>query len=254
MASDDSGANEPERNEVDDVQVVELTDDEHDDLIAERAPAGRRVSWSWAVAAGIVALVVLIGVTVGAGIATRQEATAATVNGHDITASQLQDLVDAYRKNPEIAPQFLANGQVPTDRTARLLQQLVIDRVIRDELARRHALPTAQQIAQTRASIVAQNDPKLIKGFSKGFLDAYAERSANIDAIAGSVGSDPDGSKFNALLEQLLRKAHIHVDPRYGVYAPNVATGVVIVPPAAPRVKVERNNVTTTTAADATGG
>lgn len=247
MAPTDESVDAADPNTGDDVQVVELSDDENDDLIAEEAPAGHRVNWSWALTAGVIVAVVLIAVTIGAGLATRKEATAATVNGQDITVDQLQDIVDAYRGNGQIAPQFLTNGRVPSDRTARLLQQLVLDRLIRNELARRRALPTAAQIAQARNGIVAQNDPKLIKGFSKEFLDSAAQRSADIDVLAQSVGNDPDGSKFNALLDQLLRKADVRVDPRYGVYAPDPAKGIIIVAPRSPVVKSERTAPTTTT-------
>lgn len=252
MPPTDRGAADASDDVSDDVQVVELSDDEtgdrSGDRVAERAPVGPAVRWSWALIAGIIVVVLVVAATVGGGLATRRQATAATVNGNGITVDEIDALVDAYRKNPQLAPQFLTNGRVTSDRTARLLQQLVVDRVIRVELGRRRALPSAAQVAQVRAALVAQNDPQLVKGFSKQFLDAAAQRSADVEALSRVVGPDPDGSKLNNLLDGLLRRAKVSVDPRYGTYAPNVSTGVVIVAPPVPSVRNERTAPTTAVA------
>jgi SurA-like protein len=223
-------------------------DDEHGE---ERAPR-RTVNW-WAVAA-IVVVVVVLAVTIGGGLLTRSNATAATVNGHQISQSSFTDLLNAYRNNPAIASQLTdGQGHVTAEATARLLQGVVFAELVRAELDHRNVSVSAGDIALARKSLTDNNPKNVIDGFPKSFIDEQSRRSAEVVALQKALG-DTDGSKLQAWLVSALRKADVSIDPRYGTFDARAPNGQAIAPPRAPAVRDERTGSPSTPTTSALGG
>jgi hypothetical protein len=217
----------------------------------ERAPR-RTANW-WAIAA-IVAVLVVLAVTIGGGVLTRSNATAATVNGRRISQSSFTDLLNAYRDNPAIASQLTdGQGHVTADATARLLQGLVFAELVREELDHRNISVSAGDIALARQSLTANNPKAVIQGFPKSFIDEQSRRSAEVVALQKALG-DNDGSKVLAWLVNALRKANVSIDPRYGTFDARAPNGQAIAPPRAPVVRDERTGSRSTTTTTPLGG
>src|SRR5262249_29988013 len=145
------------------------------------------------------------------GLLTRSNSAAATVNGHEISDSSFQDLLDAYRRNPTLTSQVTdKEGHVTTATSARLLQGLVFAELVREELVRRDLGVTSADIAKARQSIVRGNPAPVVKGFPKWFIDDEALRSARVVALQSAL-HDTDGSRIQAWLVDALRRARVSV-------------------------------------------
>jgi hypothetical protein len=202
----------------------------------------------------LVALLAVAAVLSGCGAGAP---AAAKVSGREISRDDLnrdlRAIIDnkPLRRTPSIQVASTPKGTVNSGITASWLTGLVRQVVIDREFARRRLTVTPAARASAAANLEQQQfGPEIFGGFSKSFRDRLIDREARLEALYASLpgaqqqGNTAAAQEFGRLIEDGIRRGHVHVDPRYGKSA-FTAQGFQITPPAAPQVREKPASSTT---------
>lgn len=193
----------------------------------------------------------------GCGVASHP---AATVGGRPISLTSFQDDLTHFRDNKQFetvyqqqigSPLTHTDGTVDSRWSAIWLTQLVELRLTDNLFEQRHLHTTAadrtgaqQQADQFFGSAAVFN------AFPASFRNDFVDKLARFQALARDITqSAPDQttaqSRLSTTLLDGLKKAHVHVNPRFGT-AQLTSQGFQIAPPQAPKVNEQRGTTTTT--------
>lgn len=134
------------------------------------------------------ALVALVTIAVAAGCNTVRP-PALSVNGHDYSQSSIDDDLSTIADNPGLRDRIAAtDGTIRSSGAAIWLTQIVEQRVVDDEVRRRHITVTTDDLSAAEAQAGDFFGAQALAAFPKSFQDrvlaAYARREALVRTIA----------------------------------------------------------------------
>lgn len=162
---------------------------------------------------------------------------AATVNGEEITAADLEADVEVMRDNPELAAAFQlsvgAEGEpVPSQVTAQLLTIRIGEIVLSDAYERSADKLSAEDEQAQRDNINAQ---LLSAVGSQEAIDKIPEsfRTRLLDRFVHSSGllADVPDENFQAAVTALFGAYDVDIDPRYGTWDTTTFEVITNAPP-----------------------
>jgi peptidyl-prolyl cis-trans isomerase C len=134
------------------------------------------------------ALAAVVTIAVAAGCNTVRP-PALSVNGHDYSPSSIDNDLSTIADNPGLRDRIAAtDGTIKSSGAAIWLTQVVEQRVVDDEVRRRHITVTTDDLSAAEAQAADFFGPPALAAFPKSFQDrvlaAYARREALVRTIA----------------------------------------------------------------------
>jgi hypothetical protein len=174
-------------------------------------------------------------------VGCRWRPPAATVNGHDITAEDLQDDIDTLRANPELAALiYPASGfgdgddsTVPAAVTADVLTGRILEQLVADGYARSGRQLSSEEDAEQREALTADllealgGNQQTLDRLPDRYVERLVTRAVSVTALTRDLSQEDVSPTMRAVLAQ----GEVTVDPRYGHWD---AESLVVVPNPAP--------------------
>lgn len=173
--------------------------------------------------------------------ACRWRPPAATVDGHAITAQDLEDDIEVLRNNPELASTIFSTASeldadvdapVPSSVTAQVLTGRILAQLAADGYARSGKQLTPEQeharrteLTEQLASIVGSREA--LDAVPDEYLARIVERAMHITTLIEGV----EDEQVNQTLTAVYSQGDVTIDPRYGTWDPTVFQVVANPPP-----------------------
>jgi hypothetical protein len=157
----------------------------------------------------VVTVLCLVGVSILA-VAAGGSALAFEVNGTKTSQDKIDSQLDDIANTKGLAQVSHTEGSLDSKVAAQILTANIVLQVVRDAAERRGVKVTAADRAQAEKTIGTQLDK-----YPASYRDLQTELQAHFVAL----GLDSN-DKANAFVSQAVKRADVHVNPRYGFWNP----------------------------------